>query len=60
MDDIIEKFEELQFPWAYDGNDVKAIRDEVIERAAKIADLYGTIESRAIAQDIRSLKYGRP
>lgn len=56
MDDIIEKFEELQFPWAYDGNDVKAIRDEVIERAAKIADLYGTIESRAIAQDIRSLK----
>ena len=59
MDDIVDKFEELQFPWTYDGNDVRAIRDEVLERAAKIADLYGTIESRYIAQDIRSLKHGK-
>jgi hypothetical protein len=60
MDDIFEKYEELSEPWVCNRDDIKAMRDEVIERAAKIADLYGTIESRAIAQDIRSLKYGRP
>ena len=40
----------------YDQGLVKAVFDEALERAAAIADSYMTIESRAIAEDIRSLK----
>ena len=42
----------------YDQGLVKAVFDEALERAAAIADSYMTIESRAIAEDIRSLKNG--
>ena len=42
----------------YDQGLVKAVFDEALERAASIADSYRTIESRAIAEDIRSLKSG--
>ena len=44
----------------YDQGLVKAVFDEALERAASIADSYMTIESRAIAEDIRSLKSGKP
>lgn len=42
----------------YDQGLVKAVFDEALETAARIADSYRTIESRAIAEDIRSLKRG--
>ena len=42
----------------YDQGLIKAVFDEALERAASIADSYMTIESRAIAEDIRSLKSG--
>jgi hypothetical protein len=53
MDEIIKEYEELSEPWLYDGDIVKAIRNEALERAAKIAESYHTIEGRAIAEDIR-------
>lgn len=42
----------------YDQGLINAVFDEALEFAARIADNYMTIESRAIAEDIRSLKRG--
>ena len=42
----------------YDQGLVTAVFDEALETAALVADSYMTIESRAIAEDIRSLKRG--
>ena len=42
----------------YDQGLINAVFDEALEFAAQIADNYMTIESRAIAEDIRSLKSG--
>ena len=52
-DQVIKEFTELSDPWLYDGDIVKAIRNEALERAAKIAESYHSIEGRAIAEDIR-------
>lgn len=55
MEDIVKEYEELSDPWLYDGDTVKAIRNEALERAAKVAESYHSIEGRAIAEDIRRL-----
>ena len=54
-DKLIKELQELSEPWLYDGDIVKAIRNEALERAAKVAESYHSIEGRAIAEDIRRL-----
>lgn len=56
MNKITEQQEQNDNQLNYYGDTIRAVRNEAYERAAKIADSYRTIESRAIAQDIRSLK----
>lgn len=55
MNEVIKEYVELSDPWVYDGDIIKAIRNEALERAAKIAESYRSIEGRAIAEDIRRI-----